>query len=343
MENLPERISEWLHNRGLSDFYIEEAKLGWNGTHIVIPIFDKNKKFLFNKYRRDPLATEGAKYMYDAGATSALYQTHLLPFSKEVIICEGEFDALVLRANGFTAVTSTGGASTFDEEWVNYFLDKKVFICFDRDEAGYKGAFNVQAMIPWASIVWLPEEVGDHGDITDYFTRLRKSGNDFIKLIATAKTYNVPIPLKENPEKKKELDAIIRNYKTIAEDLLKERQELRARYKSDKHLEILSNYLLGGIQRYERVRKYMGRKLDPGNVDRLRAAKQVPIDKFIEFNRARMANCIWHNETTPSMHYYPSQGRVKCFGCDKMGDVIDVVQQLKKVELKEAIEYILSS
>lgn len=64
--------------------------------------------------------------------------------------------------------------------------------------------------------------------------------------------------------------------------------------------------------------------------------KEVPITDFIQF-RMNKAKCIWHNESTPSLHYYPETNRIFCFGCNKWGDVIDVVQQLKGISYKEAV------
>lgn len=68
-------------------------------------------------------------------------------------------------------------------------------------------------------------------------------------------------------------------------------------------------------------------------------AKLVPIDSFIEFKRG-FAPCIWHDEVTPSMKYYKKNNRVHCFGCDKGGDVIDVIQQIKECDIKEAVRFL---
>ena len=76
--------------------------------------------------------------------------------------------------------------------------------------------------------------------------------------------------------------------------------------------------------------------------DRIQRAKQVPIPQFIKFKSDGFAKCIWHQEKTASMYYYEKQNRVKCFSCDKLGDVIDVIQQLRKVGLKEALDIILN-
>jgi DNA primase len=106
----------------------------------------------------------------------------------QIIICEGEFDRLVLETNGFEAVTSTGGARAFRKEWVKEFEPiPEVYICFDNDEAGRKGALRVGRLIPRAKIVELPAEVGENGDVTDFFVQLGRSREDFLKLLLEAR------------------------------------------------------------------------------------------------------------------------------------------------------------
>lgn len=71
-------------------------------------------------------------------------------------------------------------------------------------------------------------------------------------------------------------------------------------------------------------------------------AKQVPIDTLIHFKRG-FAECIWHDERTPSMKYYKKNNKVHCFGCDKSGDVIDVVQQLHQCDIKQAVAFLTNA
>ena len=106
----------------------------------------------------------------------------------QIIICEGEFDRLVLEANGFKAVTSTGGAKSFKKEWAKEFENiPDVYVCFDNDEPGKQGALRVARFIPHAKLVELPQEVGDGGDVTDFFVRLGRGREDFLKLLNEAK------------------------------------------------------------------------------------------------------------------------------------------------------------
>jgi len=79
---------------------------------------------------------------------------------------------------------------------------------------------------------------------------------------------------------------------------------------------------------------------NPSWVDAL-VAKDRPITDFIDFSRAGFASCIWHNEETPSMKYYFKNNRVHCFGCQRNGDVIDVVMKLYNFDFKQALSFVV--
>ena len=200
MDNLtPKRIREWLNSRGLSDAVLELNKIGWNGTHIVIPVFDKDGKHLFNKYRRDPASEDGPKYTYETGATVNLYGlNHINKDVKEVIICEGEFDCLLLQSKGFNAVTSTGGAVSFQEDWAPLFEGIDTYVCFDNDKAGESGKMKVFRLVRHAKNVPLPPEVGEHGDITDFFIKLGNTAEDFRAYMEVSEA----VPIKEEHEER---------------------------------------------------------------------------------------------------------------------------------------------
>lgn len=187
---LPEDIRKFLkEERGLSDRIIAEAKLGWDGDRIVIPVSDGRGGWLFAKRRAAPGSNVKPRYLYTKGARVALYGIELLQGTQFVVICEGEFDALVLRSNGIPSVTSTGGAKTFPIEWARQFREiPEIYIVFDRDDAGRAGSFSVGKLISHAKICELPAEVGDVGDITDYFVRLRRTPDEFHELLKNGRT-----------------------------------------------------------------------------------------------------------------------------------------------------------
>jgi len=183
---LPERIRRYLSGRGIPDPIIDLHLLGWNGQRITIPVFDRDGKLAFFKLAKDPEdPSAGAKMLTPAGTHVELYGWERIRVKPcRIVICEGEFDRLVLEAQGIAAVTSTGGAGVFRPEWAEEFKRiPEVFICFDRDEAGRNGALRVGRIIPHAKVVELPVEVDHGGDVTDYFVRLGNSRADFLQLL----------------------------------------------------------------------------------------------------------------------------------------------------------------
>jgi DNA primase len=204
---LPERIKKYLNSRGLSNEVLAHNKVSWDGEHIVIPVFDEDGIWLFNKYRRDPDVTFGPKYTYDKGATAILYGADKAKFADKVIICEGEFDALILEEKGFTAVCSTGGAGTFREEWIERLKNKDLYVCFDNDKAGEQGVMRIAKMCPTVKYVPLPPAVGDHGDVTDYFIKLGRTAKDFRLLMEVAEVIKLEPEKKEAPRKRAKVSA----------------------------------------------------------------------------------------------------------------------------------------
>jgi DNA primase len=188
--DLPDRIRQYLNARGISDELIARHLLGWNGWRITIPVFREHAKLGFFKQAKDPEdETESPKMIaWPKGHLELYGRENLTDETSQIVICEGEFDRLVLEANGFKAVTSTGGAKSFKKEWAKEFENiLLVYICFDNDEAGRSGALRVGQSIPHAKIVELPAEVGEGGDITDWFVRLGRSRDDFLKLLEDGK------------------------------------------------------------------------------------------------------------------------------------------------------------
>jgi len=187
---LPNRIRTYLNGRGISDSVIHGYLLGWNGTRITIPIKDKSRRISSFRLARDPNATDdSSKMLSTPGVRAELYGWEvILRHPRRIVICEGEFDRLVLASYGFDAVTSTGGAATFRDEWTCRISEiHEVYLCFDRDDAGRSGAAMIASRIKHARIVTLPEEVGESGDVTDFFARLGRTGSEFEALLHSAK------------------------------------------------------------------------------------------------------------------------------------------------------------
>jgi DNA primase len=191
--NLPDHIIEYLHSRGISDEIITLHRLGWNGQRITIPVINRDGTPVGFKLGKDPADNSvSPKMLTTRGTSLELYGwERVLAKPQRLVICEGEFDRLVLETHGIAAVTSTGGAGAFRPEWAADFASiPEVFLCFDRDEAGRRGALRVGHCVSHAKIVALPDEVGPSGDVTDFFVRLGRTRDDFEKLLDSA----TPVP-----------------------------------------------------------------------------------------------------------------------------------------------------
>ncbi|MDD5505590.1 MAG: toprim domain-containing protein [Candidatus Omnitrophota bacterium] len=187
---LPERMRAYLNQRCLPDEIVDKFKIGWTGSAISIPIYNKDGEYTFFKFRRDPfLDSAKPKYWFTEGANAELYGweniTNPKPF---LVICEGEFDRLVLESKGIPAVTSTAGVGTFKDEWIACLKEiSNIYICFDRDHPSVIAASGLIEKIPQAKYVSLSKLPQGKKDITDFFV----AGNtiqDFNRLLREAKS-----------------------------------------------------------------------------------------------------------------------------------------------------------
>jgi archaellum biogenesis ATPase FlaH len=113
--------------------------------------------------------SRGGKYMSGPGEEARLYNSDSLEGAEEVLITEGEFDAMVLaqhlgnapdeRANKI-AVVGLAGIQTWPKDLMTDLADaKRIFIGFDSDEPGKVAAEKLKEEIgARARVVQLPNE-----------------------------------------------------------------------------------------------------------------------------------------------------------------------------------------
>jgi len=182
--SLPVEHKDWLINeRGLTLEIINKAQIGYGEFYgkywLVIPILDYKTKQFFLKLRKLPDdASEGSRYIiYPKGVHHILYGEEKLLSGNydEVFITEGEFDGLVLESHGLNAVSSTGGAKTWHEEWCDSFKNvKRIHISYDNDRYGEEGVAKVLESLakknPHTEIfqIKIPKIEGVK-DVTDFF------------------------------------------------------------------------------------------------------------------------------------------------------------------------------
>ncbi|MEI6614441.1 MAG: DNA primase [Chrysiogenales bacterium] len=52
------------------------------------------------------------------------------------------------------------------------------------------------------------------------------------------------------------------------------------------------------------------------------------------------ALCPFHSEKTPSFFVYPEKNSFSCYGCNRFGDIFDLVQQMENLEFVEAMHFL---
>lgn len=180
----PRLLSYMTDDRGLTRETIKEAMIGHDGHRYTIPIRNAAGG-LVNIRRYDPRRKDKMKMINWAGSGKArIYGVEVLEDEsiEEVLLAEGEWDRLVAKQMGLPAVTHTAGALTFDVNWAPMFKDKVVFICYDKDNSGKKGAAKAARILaPVAKAVYIMDLDIDikGGDITDFFIHQSRTLEEF--------------------------------------------------------------------------------------------------------------------------------------------------------------------
>lgn len=293
-------------------------------NELSIPIRDMDGNLLFYKHRRSFKTSNGMKYRYDKGATAALFGIETLkdlPEKSTVIVTEGELDALAMRTLGYSAVSSTGGAGTWNDSWSALLALFDVVILYDADNAGINGTLRVASRTPNARIAWTPVEFGK--DPTDVI----RSGHtsELVRAVIDSERYYVP-----EQDTPKRLEALRR----IQAKLLTERGILLAHpLKTPFHIDIALAWIESEINRERATEKKAVFQRDGTDLQR---ARSYPIKNLIKINSQHKAKCLWHDDKEPSMHVY-ADNHTYCFVCQKRADVIDVYMVLNNCDFKTAM------
>ena len=336
-----QRITTWLLSRGLSQEVIDASGVHWNGSKIVIPVKDIDGNVIFNKYRRDPESEDGPKYFYETGSSAALFNVHTVKdlHNQKIFITESELDSLLLNSLGLNAVSSTGGSQTFHPEWFLDFLGNEIYICYDADDAGVRGALRVNTMLTSAKIIFLPYEKGIK-DVTDYFKT--HTIKQFLQLTEEASSWVIPPDPQTLPKNKSGIDAITKELRAEADSILKKQRLLNQENKPTRHTEMMLETIGKRIENWKKIREKWGSEKDGKHLDDIARAKAVPITNYIKFSPQGFALCLWHIEKSPSMKYRPERNRTYCHGCSAHKDTLDVVMAINGCGFNEALKIILN-
>lgn len=183
-------VMKKLYDLKINDETINTLNLGYMTNCLAVPVFKNNKLINVVRYNINKLENI-PKVRYNENTNSG----DIVPFDiwkndfRTTVICEGEKDMIVARSHGFNAITLTGGSqSSFQNEYLQYFNNRDVFICYDNDDAGRRGALKLYkdlkrhcrelAIVDISKVCLETKE-----DVTDFFVKYNKTSNDFKDLI----------------------------------------------------------------------------------------------------------------------------------------------------------------
>jgi DNA primase len=312
----------YLHTqRKLSQQVISLAGLDVYNGRLKIPVYDEDGNYKFSKFRKAPWdESDEPKYKYEFGASVSLYGANKI--GKNIVICEGELDVLALLSCGFSACTSTGGAMSFQKEWVPLFKDSNVTIMFDNDDAGIKGAVKTGFMFKKFTYRWVPPRFGK--DVSDV---LINDDEDTLKAIMENKECALDFDIPELKTKK---------------EMHEYRRQLKYQVRDMTHGNIGALFIRAMVVELstklaERKRKPL-QHVEGTDVEKARA---YPIENIIEVNRDGFALCPFHTEKSPSFKIY-KDNHAYCFGgCGRRADSIDVARQVWGLDFKNAVERLI--
>lgn len=133
----------------------------------------------------------GGKYLTPPNQDSRLFNSDATWGTDQVIVTEGEFDALIVEQMGYRAV-GLAGANTWQQHY-NSYMDqaKRVYIVFDNDKAGAEGAAKVKEELGRkARIIQMPDGGLPPGenDISEHFGKQGHSVEEFEELLRSVRS-----------------------------------------------------------------------------------------------------------------------------------------------------------
>lgn len=183
-------VGEWLSNRGLTQATIDAFRLGEQergGQLYALFPYMREGELVNVKYRN---IADKKDMRQEAGAEPCLFGWHLIdPKARKIAIAEGEIDAMSLHQMGIPTLSVNAGAGNhqwLDNDWARLERFSEIFLCYDGDEAGQKGAKEVanRLGLERCRVVTFPKK-----DANDYLLA-GATPEDFLRCLSESRTFD---------------------------------------------------------------------------------------------------------------------------------------------------------
>jgi DNA primase catalytic core len=147
---------------------------------LLVPVFDREGGVsqIYGRTITPNLRTGTPDHLYLPRPLAGVFHREALAENteKEVILCEALIDAMTFWAHGFKNVTSSFGVEGFTEDHLDAFREhgvERVFLAYDRDEAGDRAAGNLATKLLAQGIECFRVEFPRGMDANDYARRVK--------------------------------------------------------------------------------------------------------------------------------------------------------------------------
>lgn len=184
-------VLEKLYTLKIMPDVIDNLKLGYMTNCLATPVFKNGSLINIARYNINNI--EGKpKNEYNKNANTG----DIIPFDiwksdfRDTIICEGEKDMIIARSQGFNAITLTGGSqASLQNDYIEYFKGRKVYICYDNDDAGRTGAIKRYKELYRVADVYITDIssvcILNKEDIADFFVKYDQDCTSFQNMLET--------------------------------------------------------------------------------------------------------------------------------------------------------------
>jgi hypothetical protein len=175
----PDVLERLAARRGWSGDTIRQLELGLDRWQITIPVRDQQSQLVaLVRYR--PHHPAGHPKIWAArGSCRALFPHPGAEHAQQLLLVEGEPDAIAGRSRGLPAI-AIPGTNGWDPDWSQLFDEHSVTIAFDADPEGRTAAIdiadNLREYAARVDIVDLAPDRDDGYDLTDWLITRREQG-----------------------------------------------------------------------------------------------------------------------------------------------------------------------
>jgi len=125
-----------------------------------------------SRYRNLRPDSKKDRYWNPSGQEVHLYNPlHHGPQSEVIVLCEGEFDTMIMNSLGYPAVgvPGVGSGASLRREWMLLFKDAHIIIAFDGDDPGRTAAEKLKMYLDSEGVKADILHVPDTFDINDWY------------------------------------------------------------------------------------------------------------------------------------------------------------------------------